>query len=493
MLVSAASLGWAGPASPAAEESFGDGVLVIDVDKDSPYYAAGLRTGDFVIEGNGRTVANDCDFYRVFAATTTTQQITTRVRRDNKPVLLTLPAFLPADVRISAIGADWARYLKYYAPDPNQPEPLLKSGYANFDRRRYSRAQVELTSATLKRYTDPLTLTKVAWLLLRSRSGDVRERADKAGKLLEQARDKFDATRGDLETGAKIDGTLMIYYQILENPSLAAIHGRRAISAAPDLIGNRLNYHQMLMEARRFEDAAIAVNQLVADFPRSIHFLRLKRAANMSANRIADSIDAGETMVMLMPDDIPTRLQLLPQLDRLEDNYRAATNCEYLLNNHALKMSDRQKGSVLYYMARVHYRRGLLRQAESTVRQAIALRGLGDEFCLLGDILHDRRQWKETILAYRDARQKSWIDRPSRNRWRDIQKRSDNAIEHLWSWQIKKMPRDVQKRKEWLEERSVLKHSFVMRNRYEIRNVLIIVGVLMILTGLVLRFFVTSY
>ena len=57
--------------------------------------------------------------------------------------------------------------------------------------------------------------------------------------------------------------------------------------------------------------------------------------------------------------------------------------------------------------------------------------------------------------------------------------------------QLKDMPPDIKQRKEWLNERAVLKHSFIMRNRYGIRSALVVIGLLMILTGLALRVFVS--
>lgn len=492
--------------SPASSVQTG---ALIWVAPESPYYEAGLRTRDLITTGNGIPIRNDADFHRVFAATTDTSTINVEGLRTGKPFRATVPAYLPADVTVSGYGWDWMRYLQYYAPDPNKPNPDLRRGYEYFDRRSYPQAQVSLTSATASGFNDPLTLTKVAWLLLsRYRTSDDQARIEKAGALLKQAEEAFDATRGDKDTESKLHGTLMVYYRRAGNVQLAGVHGRRAISCAPDLVGNRLNYYQMLMAAKSFPEAAMATAALAKDFPRSVQFQRLKKNAHIRAGQIEGVIEACEALVDIMPDDVATRLQLLPYLNQIADNFNLLLECDRLLNKKGSQLTNLQKAEVHYYQAQVHYRRKDCRKAQNLARQAVNLRGHGNDYLLMADILHDRRKWREAVIAYRHAQQKGamnrsgadWRDR-SPSQWRahykQMQNRMDESIEHLWSWQVKKLPDDVKpfvlQRKAWLKEREVLKHSFVMRNRYEIRNALIVVGVLMILAGVVLKIFVSEY
>jgi tetratricopeptide (TPR) repeat protein len=394
--------------------------------------------------------------------------------------------------------------VKYYAGDFGGANPQLRRAYEDFDGRNFARAQIAMTSATAAGQKDPLTLTKLAWLLLSRRSRSTQANVERAGKLLKLAQENFDATSGDRETESKLQGTYMIYFQRLKNPSMAAIRGRQAISLAPHLIGNRINYYLMLIEAKQYDDAAMATRQMAVDYPRSVYFQRLKHTANLRVNRIGQVIEACEALIDMTPDDMPTRLQILPYYARLNDTFRMSMQCDTLLRNYETALTDKQKGEVYYYKALVNYTRHMKRKAEPLARQATSLRNSREDYILLGNILYDRRKWKDAILAYHTAQGKPYgssiraqTSQQRRNEAREQRKRMDNCIDHLWAWQVKKLPDGVRayvkKRKEWLKEREVLKHSFVMRNRYGIRNFLIAIGVLMILTGVCLKAFQRSY
>jgi len=462
---------------------------IIWLDGKSPYYAAGLRSRDLITEAAGKEIRNDSDFYKVFAATTNTAEIeVSGLRRGKEPFHVRVPAYLPSDVTVGSYGWDWLRYLKYYAPDPSKPDPLLEKAYRDFDLRRYAYAQIGFTSATAKGLKDPLTLTKLAWLILSRSRSNIKERVDAAAKLLKEAEDKFDPTTGDRETQAKIEGTWMIYYQRLGNTNLAAVHGRKAIRLAPQLVGNRINYYRMLMDGKRYGEAAMASNELAAEYPRSVYFLRLKKNANLRVNQMKEVIESCEALVDIMPDDVATRLQLLPFLDEISDNFNILNHCDFLLRTKKDRLNDRQLAEIYYYQARVYWRRHSFRKAQSLVRQSINLHPTGNAYFLLGDIYYSRRKWKDAVVAFRESSRKPWTVRRTRETWREMRKKMDEAIDHLWSWQVKALGPDIVKRKEWLKERAVLKHSFIMRNRYQIRNVLIVIGSLLILSGVVLRF-----
>ena len=465
------------------------------LDSDSPYYAAGLRSGDLVTRGGGKPIINDADFYKVFAATTNTAFITADVLRDGKSVSVTVPAYLPADVTLSAYRCDWARYVKYYAPDARNPDPLLRKAYDDFDNRRYALAQIEFTSATKAGAKDPLTAAKLAWLLLSRRAAGSKVVVEMAGKLLDPAMQSFDPSLGDKETQSKLEGTYMLYCQAMGNTAQAASHGRKAIDLAPNIVGNRINYYTMLVEAKSFDDAAMAADGLAADFPRSVSFQRMKRTANLRLDQLKGVIEASEALVNLMPDDIPTRLQLLPFLDQINDSFGVEMHCNHLLRTKEKALDNPQKSQIHYYLARVNFRRRLYRAAENEAQETVRLRGSGEDYFLLANILHSRSKWKDAVIAYAQAEQKPWTTR-MREDWRALRTRMDEAIGHLWSWQIKRLPTNLQnvvkKRKEWLAERAVLRHSFVMRNRYAIRNVLIAIGSIMILSGFVMRFLISE-
>jgi tetratricopeptide (TPR) repeat protein len=507
----AAWTGWSAPATTttkatarpaggglaqATSETIVTGALIW-LDSDSPYYAAGLRSRDMITKGNGQPILNDGDFYKVFAATTNTAQIQVEGLRDGKPFRATVPSVLPPDVSVGSYKWDWFRFMKHYATPGVAPDARLARAYESFDLRQYPQAQLVFTSATKAGQQDPLTLTKLAWLLLSRRTPtDSKAGVETAGKWLEKALQNFDASVGDKETQSKLEGTYMIYCQAMGNTTQAAIHGRRAIALAPHIIGNRINYYTMLSEAKTYDEAMVAADALAADYPRSVYFQRLKKAANQRVDRMKGVIEASEALVNLMPDDIPTRLQLLPFLDRIADNYSIMIHCELLLGTKASALTDAQKATIKYYEAQVNYRRHSYRAAESLAREAIRLRGSGEDFFLLASIMHDRHKWKDAVIAYNDAQSKSWTTVARRDMVRELRDKMDDSIDHLWSWQIKSFPATLQpmirKRKQWLDERAVLKHSFVMRNRYGIRNALIGVGVIFILSGLVMRFVMSN-
>jgi len=465
------------------------------LDSDSPYYAAGLRSRDLITKANDVPIRNDGDFYKVFAATTNTAQIRVEGTRDGKSFSATVPSYLPADVTVGAYRWDWTRYMKYYARDPRNPDPQLRKAFDLFDLRSYPQAQVEFAAANKAGQKDPLTQTKLAWLLLSRRAADSKATVEEAGKLLERALNDFDASVGDKETQAKLEGTYMLYLQAMGSIQQAGLHGRKAIDLAPYVVGNRINYYQMLTEGKVFDEAALAADSLAADFPRSIYFQRLKRAANLRLDSMKGVIEASEALVNMMPEDVPTRLQLLPYLDRIGDNYNVMMHCEYLLGAKATALTDPQKASINYYQAQVNFRRRSYRAAEGKVREAIRLRGGGEDYFLLANIMHNRSKWSDAVIAYSEAQKKPWTTQ-SRGNWRELRDKMDQAIDHLWSWQIKKMPANLQpmikQRKQWLEERAVLKHSFVMRNRYGIRNILIAVGCILVFSGLAMRFFASD-
>lgn len=486
------------PEAPAVARATTETIVtgaMIWLDSDSPYYAAGLRSRDLITKANGKPIVNDGDFYKVFAATTNTAQIRVEGLRDGKPFLAIVPNYLPADVTVGAYRWDWARFLKYYATPGAAPSVRLRKAFEDFDTRQYAQAQIEFTSATKGGQKDPLTLTKLAWLLLSRRAPDSKVGIEAAGKLLDQAMQAFDASLGDKETQAKLEGTYMIYCQALGNTPQAALHGRKAIDLASHIVGNRINYYQMLVEGRNLDEAVVAADSLAADYPRSVYFQRLKRAASLRVDRMKGVIEAGEALVNMMPDDVPTRLQLLPYLDRISDNYNLAIHCDFLLTTKGNALNDAQKAAINYYMAQVNFRRRSYRAAENLARETIRLRGSGEDYLLLGNIMHDRGKWRDAIIAYSDAQKKSWTSQ-TRQGWRELRDKMDDSIDHLWSWQIKRMPTNLQaeikKRKQWLEERSVLKQSYVMRNRYGIRNALIGVGLTLIFSGVVMRFFATD-
>jgi len=486
------------PSSQVAQGTTTQTILtgaLIWLDSDSPYYAAGMRSRDLVVRGGGKPILNDADFYKVFAATTNTALISAEVIRGGKTIPVTVPSYLPADVMVGSHLWDWVRYLKYYAPDPRNPDRLLRKAYEDFDYRQYALAQIEFTSATKSGCKDPLTLTKLSWLLLSRRTAGATGPVEMAGKLLDQAMQAYDPSSGDKDTLAKLEGTYMIYWQALGNITQAAVHGRRGIEIAPYIVGNRNNYYQMLYEAKNFDEAAMAADALVADYPRSVLFQRLKRAANLRVGRMKGVIEASEALVNIMPEDIPTRLQLLPYLDQIADNYNLGLHCDYLLATKGNSLNDQQKAQINYYRAQINYRRRSYRTAESLVREAIRMRGNGDDYYLLGNIMHSRGKWKDAVVAYGEVRKKGWPGQ-TRDSYRDLRNKMDDAIDHLWSWQIKKLPTQLQNevmaRKKWLDERAVLKHSFIMRNRYGIRNVLIAIGLLMICSAIFMKLFVSE-
>jgi hypothetical protein len=484
----AAVLGWSGPAVSTTQSV--TSCAWVSVDTSSTYYAAGLRSGDLITQAGGKPIENDSDLYKVLAATTNTAQIVVEGTRKGVPFRVTVPAYLPPDVTLGSSGWDWVRYLKYYAPDPSKPDLQLRKAYTDFDTRRYAVAQSELTAAVAAGHKDPLTLTKLAWFMLRQRTGDVKANADAAIKLLEKAKEAYDPSTGDKETEAKIEGTWMLYNQILSNFQQAAIQGRRAMNLAPQLIGNRTNFYLALMEWRNYDDAATLANALADDYPRSIYFQRLKKNANESIGQMKGVIEACKALVDMLPDNIPTRLQLLPYLDRINDNYDLETHCNFLLRTKDKEMTDAQKAQAYFYMGRVEYRRRSYRKAEANAREAVRLRGHGEDHCLLADSLQARGKWSDSVVAYCNAQGKPWTTQ-SRDTWRQLRERMDASIDHMWKWQIKRLPANIrptiEKRKQWLEERSVLKHSFIMRNRYGIRNVIIGIGLLLVLSGIIMK------
>ena len=487
------------PLARAATQTLVTGALVWIDDSGSPYYAAGLRSGDLVTKGNEKPIRNDGDFYKVFAATTDTAQIRAEGLRDGKPFTATVQNYLPADVKVSGYLWDWARYLKYYAPDPANPDPLLRRAYEHFDRGAYAQAQIEFTSATKAGHKDPLTTAKVAWLLLRGRSADSKAGADTAGKMLEQAIEAFDASKGDKETQSKLEGTYMLYCKTVGNIPQAGLHGRKAVDLAPQIIGNRINYYVMLEEAKQFDEAAMAADALAMEYPQSVYFQRLRKTANLRIDRLTGAVSACEALVRIMPDDIPSRMQLLPFLDQIRDNYNLPIHCDYLTRVKEKQLTDPQRGEINYYLANLSYRRQLYREAESRARDATRLRGSAEDYFLLGNIMYTRSKWSDAVVAYSEARRRNWstaVRGNFREQIRDLQKRMDESIDHLWGWQVKRLPKniqpEVQRRKQWLAERAVLKQSYVIRNRYGIRNVLIAIGAMMIVTGLVMRVMVSQ-
>lgn len=478
---------------------------IVWVSNTSPYYEAGLRSRDVITVANQKPIKNDTDLYKVLAATTTTQQIAVdglRMASDPKPnsngmepFHVTLPNYLPADVTIGSYGWDWARYLKYYAPDPAKPDPGLRSAYRDFDIHQFASAQVYFTSATAAGQRDPLSLAKLAWLLLRRSGGKQGAVTDQAGELLREAEEKFDPTKGDHETESKLDGIIMVYNQRLGKTNVAGIYGRKAIAAMPELVGNRINYYQMLMGEKTTEaysQACVQTSTLVSMYPRSAHFLRLNWYAHERISDPKGVIDSAEALIEIDPDDISTRLKLLPVLDELGENYRVTKHCNYILRTAEANLTDQQRADVAYYQAQIDMRRGMPGKAEPLVRRAITLRGNGEEHYLLAKILQDKRKWKAATLEYREAMRKPWTQR-SRDTFTELRKRQDLCIDKMWSWQIKDMPPDIKKRQEWLEERKVLRHSFLMRNRYGIRNVLVVIGIFMILAGVLMKIFATNY
>jgi len=487
------------PANPAARRATRAASLpttitgaLVYVDNTSPYYAAGLRSGDLITSAGGRPIRNESDFYKVFAGTTATAEIVAKGFRLDQPLRVTVPSYLPTDVSVTAYGWDWSRYLKYYAKDPNNPDPLLRKAYADFEGQRYAMAQSEFSSATAAGNKDPLTLTKLAWLYLRTRTGDVKSNAEIAGKLLAQAEKDFDESLGDRETQAKLEGTYLIYYQVLGNFSLAGIHGQKAIDLAPHLVSNRFNYYQLLMEAKKYEEAAPVADSLVEDYPRSIHYQRLKRNANIQTNNLKGIVEASEALVAMMPDDVPARLQLLPHLDRIPDNLNILAHCDWLLRTKQKDLTNAQKALAYYYRAQVELRQRAPKRAEVSAQEAVRLRGNAEDYLLLGNILHSRSKYKDAVIAYCAAPGKP-IAAGSREIYMQMRKneRLDDSIEHLWSWQVKMLPGDVKayvvRRQKWLAEEVVLKHSFVMRNRYAVRNAIILIGVLLVVTGFILK------
>ncbi|MCX8037851.1 MAG: hypothetical protein N3D11_12540 [Candidatus Sumerlaeia bacterium] len=476
------------PASGVAALPAGITGVLVTVASTSAWYEAGLRTGDLIVGGNDRPVANDADFYKIFAATTHTAQIAADVWRGGERLRITVPSVLSPEVSVSSYGWDWARYVKYYAKGTT-PSATLHQAYVAFETQRFPEAQAVFTSFAAAGKADPLTLVKLAWLHLRRRD---KAEAETARKYLEQAKAMFDPTEGDVETQAKLEGSFMIYYQVVGSFQQAGIHGRRAITLAPQLVSNRLNYYFMLTEARSYVEAAPVADRLAADFPRSIYFQRLKRTANLQINNMAGVVEAGEALVALMPDDVATRLQLLPALDRINDNFNIRMHCNYLLQKKSKDLDNMQRAQALHFLALVEYRQRAFGKAEAAARQALALRNNAEDYLLLGNILHARRKWKDAVVAYCSVPGKTWgvtsQDLAQQTRKND---RLDDAISHLWSWQIKSLPTNirmvVQARKQWMEERAVLKHSYIMRNRYAVRNAIIVVGAVLILTGLILK------
>ena len=488
LILPAADPAWSGPAAATTQSV--TSCAWVSVDTSSTYYAAGLRSGDLITQAGGKPIANDSDLYKVLAATTNTAQIVVEGTRKGQPFRATVPAYLPADVTIGPAGWDWVRYVKYHAPDPNKPDPQLRKAYEDFDMHRYAPAQKELNAAVAAGHKDALTLTKLAWFMLRLRTGDVKANASAAANLLEKAKAAYDPSTGDKETAAKLEGTWMLHDQVLGSFQQAAVHGRRAIDLAPHLVGNRTNYYLALMEWKNFDDAAAIANALADDYPRSIYFQRLKKNAYLAVNQLKGVIEACKALVEMQPDDVPLRLQLLPYLDRIGDNYDLETQGGFLLRTKDAQMTNGQKAQVHFYLGRVEFRRHSYRKAETEAREAVRMRGQGEDFCLLADSLHARGKWSDCVVAYCSAQSKPWTT-PSRDSWRQVRERMDEAIDHMWSWQIKRLPANIrptiEKRKQWLEERSVLKHSFIMRNRYGIRNVIIGIGALLVLSGIIMK------
>jgi serine protease Do len=90
--------GWIGvsiqPITPELAQSFGlegeKGALVAEVIKDGPAEKAGIKTGDIILEFNGRTIHEMNELPRVVAGTPVDKKVGVRILREGKPVELSV-------------------------------------------------------------------------------------------------------------------------------------------------------------------------------------------------------------------------------------------------------------------------------------------------------------------------------------------------------------------------------------------------------------------
>jgi tetratricopeptide (TPR) repeat protein len=475
-----------GAAATSPTAAAASGAKILKIDETSPWYLAGIRRGDIITKARGRDVRGDSEFWKHCAGTTGTAPIEVEGLRGGKPFHLTLPFYVPADVAVGAFGWDWARYLQYYAPDPKKLHPLLRKGYEDFDNQLYALAHAELTSASASLPPDPLTLTKRAWYLVSPPDAAATAIRD-AGELLKKADELIDVAHPDKETLAKLNGAYLIYHQRLRSVEMAKIHAIKAVAYGPGLIGTRINYYKMLAQEGKHLEASMVAEALARDFPRSVQFQQAYLGTSLRANRTKGIIDSCEAILEMTPDDIATRLMLLPCYQQIRDSFRIERHCGVLLKQYAAQLAPTQKAQVFYHQAMNSFRVDSARKAESLAHQSLALSPRGETYYLLGDVLSARHKWSNAVLAYRDSMRNPWSTRLTFDKQREIGRKMDAAVDHLWSWQLKKMPLDVKARHRRVDARKVLQQSFVMRNRYSLRVLGIGAGLLIIGAAIFMR------